>query len=55
MKTKYQIHKERMEVLNELLNEAAGSPNIHKNSYVYPILKEIVKKYDSDFIYNEID
>ena len=55
MKTKYQIHKERMEVLNELLNEAADSSNIHKNSYVYPILKEIAKEYDSDFIYNEID
>lgn len=55
MKTKYQIHKERMEVLNELLNEAADSPNIHKNSYVYPILKEIAKEYDEEFIYNEID
>ena len=55
MKTKYQIHKERMEVLNELLNEAADSPNIHKNSYVYPILKEIVKEYDEGFINNEID
>ena len=52
MKSQFEIHKERMEVLNELLNEAADSPNIHKNSYVYPILKEIAKDYDETFNLN---
>lgn len=45
MREKCEILKEELEVLNELLNDVAASPNPHKNDFVYNNLKNIIKKY----------
>ncbi len=35
--------EEKIKALNELINEVAQSPNMHKNDYLYNILKAIRK------------
>lgn len=51
MKTKYQIHKEQLDVLKEVCIDAAYSDNVHKNSYVAPILRALYKRLTDDYNY----
>ena len=49
MRIELEIHKEQLDVLKEVCIDAAYSENVHKNSYVAPVLRELHKRLTNDY------